>query len=232
MPKAMTIILLLCACMSVPASNANLIRDPGAENPVPIEHYPDADNLTVRCPGGFYAPGWGVYNGGCSMVWGIDSAEPRSGDNAVFMRILRPVAYQGRYMYSGALLLGEGDGYTGENALELTPSTRYKFTVWLKTSAPHTVKVYLSGYLRRRGKHKRCVLPLASLLVDGKMAPVENGMSIIMADDRWRRVEGVFKSDESLETANVYFGFVRSFERLEDFQSVSLFMDDAEVTAQ
>ena len=84
MPKAMTIILLLCACMSVSASNANLIRDPGAENPVSIEHYPDSDNLTASCPGGFYAPGLGVYNGGCSMVWGIDSAEPRSGDNAVF----------------------------------------------------------------------------------------------------------------------------------------------------
>lgn len=232
MPKAISIIMTLCAWLPAAAPGANLIRDPGAENPVSIADYPDADNLAARCPDGFYAPGWGVYNGGCSLTWGVTSAEPHSGDHAVFMRIVRPVAYKGGYLYSGALLLGEGNGYNGENALALNPATRYKFTVWLKTSAPHPVDVYLSGYLWRRGKHERRALPLPSLLVDGKMAPVEKGMSTIMADGRWRRIEGVFESDESLETANVCFGVARSFERLEAFQSVTLFIDDAEVTAQ
>jgi len=232
MPKAITIIMTLCACLPASAPGANMIRDPGAENPVSIAGYPDADNLTARCPDRFYAPGWGVYNGGCSLAWGIDSAEPHSGSNAVFMRIVRPVAYKGGYLYSGALLLGEGDGYNGENALALNPATRYKFAVWLKTAAPHPVDVDVSCYLRSRGKQGRRALPLASLLVDGKMAPVEKGMSAIMADGRWRRVEGVFESDESLETVNVCFGVARSFERLEAFQSVTLFMDDAEVTEQ
>ncbi len=232
MLKTCTITLILCVCILASAQGANLIREPGAERTISIADYPAADCLTTRCPDKFYAPGWGVYNGGCAMSWGVTAAESRAGDRAVFMRIINPQRYGGKFFYSGALLLGEGDGYSGVNALELKPDTRYKFAVWLKTSAPHDVTVSISVYARRRGKDERRALPIASLLVDDNMVLPEQGRYLIKADCHWRRVEGVFASDGDTETANVCFGLARTFDRIEEFSSIALFMDDAEVTAQ
>ena len=234
MLKIIIILLGIGVCVSGYSQGKNMISDPGAENPVSIKKYPGVAYLTTKCPDGFYALGWGVYNGGGKMCWGVTSSEFHSGKKSVFIRILAPVRYKKRLLYSGALLLGEGDGYQGDKSLEVKPNTRYKFSVWVKTSEKYSLNVYATAYLMRQSRYFRTALPITSLLVDGvSVISLNNNYKYTVAtDSTWRRLDGIFITKDDTEYVNIGLqctGFVGENKK---FTPITLFADDAEVLKQ
>ena len=82
-----------------------------------------------------YPADWGFYTAAGKGVWGT-SKEAHKGERSVYLRALE-CSQEG--IFHIALIVGDSNGYDGENAYRCQPKKRYEFSFWLKSDFERVV---------------------------------------------------------------------------------------------
>lgn len=206
----------------------DLLKNPGAEESAPFAAYPEKEAFFgLRATS--VPPGWGAYCGGGSGEWGVTDKEARSGKRAAFLRFDKwQTGANGARFASMALLLGEGNGYSGRFAIPVKPSATYRFSFWAKGDVP-IAKVSATLFSDGpKGETRQHVVPLLR----------ENGFplkyrlkiaAIFLPSAQWTRYDGTFETRSDTRRANVSIGFDAP-PLLAPGQT--LYVDDATLTAE
>ena len=155
-----------------------------------------AENITVDNKGNSFPASWGCYKGAGICRWG-SSCDFIDGKRSAFIENLEEVNNKNeKKVINNALVQGNSNGYTGENAYNnnLPGEQVYFVSFWLKGEKNPKVTVFVRGWTAKEaGKETRKQIKISRI-----------GKSFIAPVD-WTEYRGFFRIDQNIKKFALMF---------------------------